>query len=86
MHNPPSRRIKMQQKRKSVDDWIEGECITWRGHRGFVNFICDEYITLTIKEYCIPDQSAWNCIRNPNQVNLLVYREYWHEVIPCDSK
>ena len=64
-----------------MNEFFPGQSVSYREHSGKVNFICEEYITLTIKEYCIPNQSAWNCKRNPNQVNLLVFREYWHEVL-----
>jgi len=76
----------MHQKRKTVDDWNEGEYITWRDHSGYVNFIGKEYITMCIREYCDPDNDGANCKRETKQVNLLIYPDYWHEVIPCDSK
>lgn len=86
MHNPPSRRIKMQQKQKTVDDWIPGEIITWKDQSGFVNFISNDYITMCIREYCKPDEDLECCKRRSNQVNILIFRQYWHEVISCDSK
>ena len=64
-----------------MDKFFPGQSVCFREHSGRVNFICEEYITLTIKEYCIPSESAWNCKRNPNQVNLLIFREDWHEVL-----
>lgn len=76
----------MQQKKKSVDDWIEGEHITWREHSGYVNFIGKEYITMCIREYCNPEEEGAMCKREMKQVNLLIYSQYWDEVIPCDSK
>ena len=76
----------MQQKRKSVDDWIEGECITWKGHQGFVNFIDKDYITMCIREYCKPEEDLKACKQRDNQVNVIIHNQYWNEVIPCDSK
>ena len=76
----------MQQKKKTVNDWIQGEIITWKNNSGYVNFISNDYITMCIREYCKPDGDLEVCKRKSNQVNVLIFRQYWHEVMPCDSK
>ena len=54
-----------------------GEYVTWKEHKGFVRFIDDRYITICIRTYSNPDPHA----KHPNnEVCLLCYKEYWHEV------
>jgi len=64
-----------------MNEFFPGQSVTFREYSGKVNFIGDQYITLTIKEYCIPKEDAQYCKRNCAQVNLLVFRQYWHEVL-----
>lgn len=64
-----------------MNEFFPGQSVTYREHSGKVNFIDNDYITITIKEYCIPKEDAQNCRRNCAQVNLLVFRQYWHEVL-----
>jgi len=62
----------------SLDDHVQ-----WKDHKGFVRFIDDRYITICIRTYPNPDPHA----KQPNnEVCLLCYREYWHEVIQLDGK
>jgi len=64
-----------------MSEFFPGQSVSYREHSGKVNFIGDTYITLTIKEYCIPSEDAQYCKRNCAQVNLLIFRECWHEVV-----
>jgi len=64
-----------------MTDFFPGQFVTYREHSGYVNFIGDSYITICIKEYCKPSEDMEHCKRNSTQVNLLVFRECWHEVL-----
>ena len=64
-----------------MQEFFPGQSVSYREHSGYVNFISEKYITICIKEYCIPKEDAQNCRRNCAQVNLLVFREYWDEVV-----
>ena len=62
-------------------EFFPGQSVTYREHSGFVNFIGESYITLCIKEYCNPNEDGEYCRRKTRQVNLLVFKECWHEVV-----
>ena len=62
-------------------EFFHGQSVSYREHSGYVNFISESYITICIKEYCKPSEDLVCCKRNTNQVNLLVFREYWNEVV-----
>ena len=63
-----------------LSDWIQGEIISWKEHTGYVNFISEHYITMCIREYDKPEEVAEHSKRNTNQVCLIIYPQYWHEV------
>ena len=63
-----------------MSEFFPGQSVTYREHSGYVNFIGDSCITICVKEYCKPSEDLQCCKRNTNQVNLLVFREYWEEV------
>jgi len=63
-----------------MKDFIQGQHVTYKQFQGKVNFIGDQYITLTIREWDKLPQEQRNAKRNTNQVNLCVYREHWSEV------
>ena len=45
-------------KNLTVDDFKEGEIIEWKEHKGYINFISEEYLTLCIKTYDKPEEIA----------------------------
>jgi len=45
---------------------------------GWVNFICDDYITI-----CFIDRPDKHKRNGRYQANLVVFREYWNEVRSC---
>lgn len=51
-------------------NFTEGLQVKYRDHYGTINFISEKYITLKIK---IGDRPV-------NDVNILVFREYWEEI------
>ena len=55
-----------------------GMMVQYHHTTGWVNFICDEYITICFLDK--PDATARN---GRHQANLLVFRNYWHEVRSC---
>ena len=64
-----------------MQEFFPGQSVSYREHSGYVNFISEKYITICIKEYCKPTEDLECCKRNSTQVNLLVFPEYWHEVV-----
>tara|TARA_B100001113_G_scaffold165720_1_gene135568 strand:+ start:535 stop:792 length:258 start_codon:yes stop_codon:yes gene_type:complete len=57
-------------------DFKRGELITVNGEQGRINCINKEYFTLTIREW--KDE---NKLGGLGQVNLLVYRSYWDDIV-----
>jgi hypothetical protein len=55
-----------------------GEVVQYHHIKGWVNFICDEYITICFIDR--PDKQKRN---GRYQANLIVFREYWNEVCRC---
>lgn len=69
-----------------LNEWIHGERIKWKEFSGYVNFISEHYITLCIREYDKSDEVAEHSNRKKNQVCLLIFPQYWHEVEREDTK
>ena len=55
-----------------------GTPVQYQHTKGWVNFICDDYITI-----CFIDLPDKHTRTGRYQANLLVFREYWHEVRSC---
>jgi len=70
-----------------MKDFSHGQHVSYKHYSGRVNFIGDQYITITIREWDKLPQEQVNAKRNTNQVNLCVYRHYWKDVYltPSDS-
>jgi tellurite resistance-related uncharacterized protein len=69
-----------------LTDWIQGEHVTWKEFKGYVNFISESYITICIREYDKPEHVAKHSKMKTNQVCLLVFPQYWHQVERTGSK
>ena len=68
-------------KSLTVDDFKQGEIITWKEHTGFINFISPEYITLCIRTYDKPQEVAQHSRHKQNTVCLLIFREEWNNIV-----
>jgi len=55
-----------------------GMMVRYHHTQGWVNFMCDDYITICFIDR--PDKQKRN---GRYQANLLVFREYWNEVCSC---
>lgn len=55
-----------------------GMMVEYRGIHGWINFVEDDYFTI-----CFIDKPDRSLHRGRYQVNLLVFREFWHEVRCC---
>jgi len=55
-----------------------GMMVQYHHTEGWVNFICDDYITI-----CFIDRPDKHKRNGRYQANLLVYRDFWHEVRSC---
>ena len=63
----------MQQK------FIKGEKITYQDDTGHVNFIGDKYITMSLNR-----RKDINSMWGYKETNLLIYRQYWKEIVYHD--
>lgn len=71
---------------KTVNDFYLGQTLQYNEHSGKVNFICDEYITLCIKEYPKPALEAEHAKHPIRQVCLCVYPKYWDSLIETPTE
>ena len=55
-----------------------GMMVQYHHTQGWVNFMCDDYITI-----CFIDRPDKHKRNGRYQANLLVFREYWNEVRSC---
>ena len=55
-----------------------GDLVSYHSTTGWVNFIGDDYVTICFIDK--PDKTTRN---GRYQANLVVYRNYWHEVRSC---
>lgn len=52
------------------DSFVEGLEVTYRTHVGFIDFVCDQYITICVNRF----------EHRSKDVCLLVYPQQWKEV------
>jgi hypothetical protein len=64
--------------KSTIEDFQLGETITYRNTTGYITFIDQQYITYCVKETNLPPKVAQHSKRPTNQVNVLIYRQYWH--------
>ena len=55
-----------------------GMMVKYHHTQGWVNFMCDDYITI-----CFIDRPDKHKRNGRYQANLVVFREYWNEVRSC---
>ena len=55
-----------------------GMMVKYHHTQGWVNFMCDDYITI-----CFIDRPDKHKRNGRYQANLVVFREYWNEVCSC---
>jgi len=68
-------------KSLTVDDFKQGEIITWKEHTGFINFISPEYITLCIRTYDKPKEIAEHSRHKQNFVCVLIFPTEWDNIV-----
>ncbi len=62
-----------------------GEVYQYEQHKGFINFIGSEYITLCIRQSLKEERLRRNSKCNYVQVNLCIYAHYWDKLIKIDE-
>lgn len=65
------------QKPQSVSSTKTREWVEYQGDRGFINFRCDQCVTICVREF--PEHPARN-------VNVVVYHYDFDKIIYLDSK
>ena len=63
-----------------MKDFTKGQHVSYKDYSGKVNFIGEQYITITIREWDKLPQEQMNSKSSTNQVNLCVYRQYWKDI------
>jgi len=64
--------------KSTIEDFQLGETIIYRNTTGYITFIDQQYVTYCVKETKLPPKVAQHSKRPTNQVNVLIYRQYWH--------
>lgn len=64
--------------KSTIEDFQLGEHIIYNDTTGYITFIDNQYVTYCVKETPLPPKVAEHSKRPTNQVNVLIYRQYWH--------
>jgi len=62
-------------------NWRKGERIEWKSDSGVVNFIDEEYITMTTREWDKCKLVIEHSRYPKHQVNVVIHNIYWKDVI-----
>ncbi len=62
-----------------------GDVYQYEQHKGFINFIGNEYITLCIKQTLKEERLRVNSKCNYVQVNLCIFAYNWDKLIKTDE-
>ena len=63
------------------EKFTKGEKITYQNDTGHVNFIGDKYITMSLNR-----RKDNNSLHGYKETNLLIYREYWKDIVYHDRE
>lgn len=66
-----------QVKPTPTTSFTVGEHVKWKDTEGFVNFICDEYITICVCSYTKDDPY---CLHKTEKVCVLCFKKDWMDV------
>ena len=61
--------------------FTKGEKITYQNDTGHVNFIGDNYITMSLNR-----RKDSNSLHGYKESNLLIYRQYWEDIVYHDRE
>ena len=61
--------------------FTKGEKITYQNDTGHVNFIGDNYITMSLNR-----RKDSNSLHGYKETNLLIYRTYWNDIVYHDRE
>jgi len=63
---------------KSIDDFQLLQPVEYDGIKGYISFICEEYLTICFIDQPLPTSanSRWG----RHYVNILVYPAFWNEI------
>ena len=61
--------------------FTKGEKITYQNDTGHVNFIGDNYITMSLNR-----REDSNSLHGYKETNLLIYRTYWKDIVYHDRE
>lgn len=67
-------------------DFFLGETVTWKHVTGRVQFICDDYITICIREWERDADETIHARRKKDSCCILCFRQYWSEVNKLQEK
>lgn len=67
----------------SSDSFVVGDHVRWKHLEGYVNFVCDDYITICVCSYTKDDPY---CLHQTTKVCVLCYPHDWVNVEHEDQK
>ena len=70
-----SARSSIMQQQNSVQQFDKDDPVEYHGMHGLVNFVCDQYITITTKRGKHKSQDT----------NVVVFRQFWDKVHPLSE-
>ena len=69
-----------------MERFYSGQLVSFQGHKGFVNFISEEYITVCIREYTKPPEVAEHSRNKLHQVCICVFPHDWDKVLETQQE
>jgi len=60
--------------------FTRGQFVIYQNRPAYVNFICDQYVTLCLREWKKPFEEAEHAMNPIRQVNLCVNSIYWDKI------
>ena len=70
-----SARSTIMQQQNSVQQFDKDDPVEYHGMHGLVNFVCEQYITITTKRGQHKSQDT----------NVVVFRQFWDKVHPLSE-
>ena len=63
-----------------------GQFVIYENRSSFINFVCDQYVTVCISESLKPPEEAEHSVNPYRQVNVVVNPDFWNTIIPDSQK
>ena len=66
-------------------NFLKGDYYQSKNDIGYIDFICNDYITLVVREIPRDEKTAMNAVNKIIQVKVLIFKKEWENMVKLDQ-